>query len=128
MIIYGVAILSVSMLAGLVIGDLLGAAISVQANVGGVGIAMLMLILLSNMNAKKFRLGEFTASGISFWSAMYIPIVVAMAATQNVYAALTGGTLALLAGGLAVAGSFALIPLMTKLHRNRRAPGLDSTP
>lgn len=121
MIIYGVAILSVSMLAGLVIGDLLGAAIGVQANVGGVGIAMLILILLSNMSSKQFRLGELTASGISFWSAMYIPIVVAMAARQNVYAALTGGTLALLAGGLAVAGSFALIPLMTKLHRNREA-------
>ena len=122
MIIYGVAILSVSMLAGLIIGDLLGSAIGVQANVGGVGIAMLFLILLSNMSRKQFRLGELTASGITFWSAMYIPIVVAMAAKQNVYAALTGGTLALLAGGLAVAGSFALIPLMTKLHRNRDAP------
>lgn len=128
MIIYGVAILSMSMLAGLVIGDLLGAAIGVQANVGGVGIAMLILILLSNMSRKEFRLGELTASGITFWSAMYIPIVVAMAARQNVYAALTGGTLALLAGALAVVGSFALIPLMTKLQRNPQAPDPDNTP
>lgn len=119
MIIYGVAILSMSMLAGLVIGDLLGVTIGVHANVGGVGIAMLFLILLSNMSGKQFRLGEITASGISFWSAMYIPIVVAMAARQNVYAAITSGTMALLAGILAVAGSFALIPLMTKLHWNK---------
>jgi len=125
MIIYGVAILSVSMLTGLVIGDLLGAAIGVHANVGGVGIAMLILILLSNMTTKQFRLGELTASGISFWSAMYIPIVVAMAANQNVYAALTSGTMALLAGTLAVAGSFALIPLMTKLQRGNSGSGSD---
>jgi len=126
MIIYGVAILSVSMLAGLIIGDLLGAVIGVQANVGGVGIAMLLLILLSNLSTKQFHVGELTASGITFWSAMYIPIVVAMAARQNVYAALTGGTLALLAGGLAVLGSFALIPVMTKLHWSRqRPPGPD---
>ena len=36
--------------------------------------------------------------GVVFWSAMYIPIVVAMAAQQNVVAAVAGGRLALLAG------------------------------
>jgi len=123
MVIYGVAILSVSMLAGLFIGDLLGIAIGVKANVGGVGIAMLFLILLANLSGEKFRLAPVTANGISFWSAMYIPIVVAMAAKQNVYAAVTGGPLALLAGGLAVAGSFALIPVMTRLHSRRSASG-----
>jgi len=125
MVIYGVTILSVSMLAGLVIGDLLGIAIGVQANVGGVGIAMLFLILLANFSREKFRLGPVTSTGISFWSAMYIPIVVAMAAKQNVHAAVTGGPLALLAGGVAVVGSFALIPLMTRLHRNRQNKGRE---
>ena len=122
MIIYGVAILSLSMLAGLFIGDLLGIAIGVKANVGGVGIAMLILILLDNNPRKKMQLSPITAKGITFWSAMYIPIVVAMAAKQNVYAALTGGPLALLAGALAVACSFALIPLMTKLSEGKRPP------
>lgn len=125
MVIYGVAILSVSMLAGLFIGDLLGILIGVQANVGGVGIAMLFLILLANFSGDKFRLSPITATGISFWSAMYIPIVVAMAAKQNVYAAVTGGPLALVAGGLAVAGSFALIPLMTRIHRARQDNGTE---
>ena len=115
MVIYGVAILSLSMLAGLYIGDLLGIVIGVKANVGGVGIAMLILILLDNNPRKKLQLAPITARGITFWSAMYIPIVVAMAAKQNVYGALSGGPLALLAGTLAVAGSFVLIPLMTRL-------------
>jgi malonate transporter MadL subunit len=122
MVIYGVAILSLSMLAGLFIGDLLGIAIGVQANVGGVGIAMFMLILLDNNPRKKLQLSPITARGITFWSAMYIPIVVAMAAKQNVYGALSGGPLALLAGGLAVVGSFVLIPLMTKLGDGKRRP------
>ncbi len=122
MVIYGVAILSLSMLAGLFIGDLLGIAIGVKANVGGVGIAMLILILLDNNPRKKLQLSTITARGITFWSAMYIPIVVAMAAKQNVYAALAGGPLALLAGTLAVAGSFVLIPLITKLGDGKRRP------
>ena len=125
MVIYGVAILSISMLAGLFIGDLLGIMIGVKANVGGVGIAMLFLILLANFSREKFRMSPITATGISFWSAMYIPIVVAMAAKQNVYAAVTGGPLALVAGGLAVAGSFALIPVMTRMHRERQGTGKE---
>ena len=45
MIIYGVALLSVCLLLGLFLGNLLGAAIGVQANVGGVGMAMVPVLL-----------------------------------------------------------------------------------
>ena len=45
MAIYGTALLSICLLAGLVLGKLLGNLIGVDANVGGVGIAMLLLIL-----------------------------------------------------------------------------------
>lgn len=37
MIIYGVALLSACLIAGLYVGELLGSLIGVQANVGGVG-------------------------------------------------------------------------------------------
>ena len=47
MVIYGVALLSGSMLVGLVAGDLLGQLIGVEANVGGVGIAMLLLLIFT---------------------------------------------------------------------------------
>lgn len=117
MIIYGVAILSLSMLAGVFLGDLLGVVLDVEANVGGVGIAMLVLLFLSNRSGSKIQLSPVTADGITFWSAMYIPIVVAMAAKQDVYAALKGGPVALLAGALAVAGGFALVPVLSRWHR-----------
>ena len=46
---------------------------------------------------------------------MYIPIVVAMAAKQNVVAALSSGWLAIAAGTAAVVGGFLLVPLMARM-------------
>jgi malonate transporter MadL subunit len=115
MIVYGVALLSFCMLLGMYLGDLIGVVIGVKANVGGVGIAMLMLIILSNLSSHKFHLKPLTESGIGFWSAMYIPIVVAMAAKQNVIGAISSGWLAVIAGVSAVVISFALIPLLSRL-------------
>jgi malonate transporter MadL subunit len=116
LIIYGVALLSFCMLVGVFVGDLLGVWLGAEANVGGVGIAMLLLLVLSNLSKKEFQLSPPTASGINFWSAMYIPIVVAMAAKQNVIAALAGGWMAIIAGVAAVAVSFAVIPLLDRVH------------
>jgi malonate transporter MadL subunit len=116
MVIYGVALLSFCMLVGVFVGDVIGDLIGAQANVGGVGIAMLLLIVLSNLSSHKFHLSPPTESGINFWSAMYIPIVVAMAANQNVVAAVSSGWMAVVAGVLAVAVSFACIPLLDRLH------------
>lgn len=115
MVVYGVALLSFCMLLGMYLGDLIGVVIGVKANVGGVGIAMLMLILLSNLSSHRFYLKPLTASGIGFWSAMYIPIVVAMAARQNVIGAISSGWLAVIAGVSAVVISFALIPFLSRL-------------
>ena len=115
MIVYGVALLAFCTLAGVMLGDLLGVLLGVQANVGGVGIAMLLLIILSSLSSEKLHLSLPTKSGIHFWSAMYIPIVVAMAARQNVVAALSSGWVAVIAGAGAVALSFALIPLFSRL-------------
>jgi malonate transporter MadL subunit len=117
MVIYGVALLSFCTLTGILAGDILGDLIGVEANVGGVGIAMLILLFLANLFGKKFSLGEPTEKGIGFWSAMYIPIVVAMAAKQNVIAAISSGWLAIIAGAAAVLVSFAMIPLLTRLGR-----------
>jgi malonate transporter MadL subunit len=115
MVIYGVALLSFCLLVGLYLGSLLGSAIGVQANVGGVGIAMLLLIILSNISSLKFKLARLTENGINFWSAMYIPIVVAMAAKQNVVAAVSSGWLAVVAGLAAVILSFAMVPVLSRL-------------
>jgi malonate transporter MadL subunit len=103
------------MIAGIFVGELLGKLIGVQANVGGVGIAMLLLILLSDYMRKHGRLNPVSRQGVLFWSSIYIPVVVAMATKQNVIAAVKGGPAALLAGALAVVVSFALVPVISRI-------------
>jgi malonate transporter MadL subunit len=121
MIIYGVALLSLCTLMGLFLGDLLGVLLGIPANVGGVGIAMILLIFGGSYLVKKRPLHPKTEQGIEFWSAIYIPIVVAMAAQQNVYGALSGGPTAILAGTLAVVLSFMLVPVLTKLGQPEKS-------
>lgn len=96
MIIYGTAILAACHLLGVYIGDALGSLIGVKANVGGVGIAMMMLIAVRVYLHKRGLMPDTTEAGVGFWAAMYIPVVVAMAAQQNVVAALKGGPVALI--------------------------------
>jgi malonate transporter MadL subunit len=117
MAIYGTALLSLCLLVGLFIGKLLGVLIGVNANVGGVGIAMLMFIFLSEQFQKTGRLEPPSERGIIFWSSIYIPIVVAMAASQNVLAAIKGGPLAIIAGALSVLVCFALVPVISRLGK-----------
>lgn len=129
MIVYGVALLSVCLILGMLIGETLGVLLGVEANVGGVGIAMLFLVLASNSDRLKTLVEGASGEGIKFWSAMYIPIVVAMAARQNVAAAVDGGFLALTAGMAAVVVSFALVPVISKIGGTNAATaeGVSST-
>jgi len=115
MAIYGTALLSICLLTGLCLGKLLGTVIGVDANVGGVGIAMLMLIVVADKLQQSGHMPQPSRNGILFWSSIYIPIVVAMAASQNVQAAITGGPAAIIAGALVVAICFALVPLISRL-------------
>jgi malonate transporter MadL subunit len=115
LVIYGVALLAGCYLAGTFLGDLLGVALGVDANVGGVGIAMLLLIFVSDALIKRGRLKPVTREGVMFWSAIYIPVIVAMAARQNVVAALDGGMMAFVAGALAVVACFLLVPVISRI-------------
>ena len=123
MIVFGVALLSVCLILGMLIGEALGVLLGVDANVGGVGIAMLFLVFASNSDVFKAMTEGAAGDGVKFWSAMYIPIVVAMAARQNVAAAVDGGVLALVAGVAAVVVSFALVPVISRLG-NKDGPNL----
>ena len=115
MIVYGVALLSGCLILGMIIGEALGAALKVDANVGGVGIAMIFLVLASNSEKFRSLTQDAAGSGIKFWSAMYIPIVVPMAARQDVAGATEGGLLAIVAGVAAVTVSLALVPILSKI-------------
>ena len=126
MIIYGVALLSGCLLLGLLGGEILGVILGVQANVGGVGIAMLLLVLACSSRKFKTLVEGDSGKGIKFWSAMYIPIIVAMAAKQNVVAAVNGGMVALAAGVMAVIACFALVPVLSKLGSKGAAVSKDN--
>ncbi len=126
MTIYGVALLSGCLLLGLLGGEILGVILGVQANVGGVGIAMLLLVLACSSRKFKTLVEGDSGKGIKFWSAMYIPIIVAMAAKQNVVAAVNGGMVALAAGVMAVVACFSLVPVLSKLGSKGAAVSKDN--
>ena len=133
MVIDGVALLAICLLTGLFTGELLGQLIGVEANVGGVGIAMLMLILVGDWLNRRRPFLPKTREGVLFWSGIYIPIVVAMAARQNVVAAIDGGLAAFLAGAMAVVVGLLLVPVISRVGAEPAtdaggAPGGDEPP
>lgn len=115
MVLYGVAALALCMLVGTLVGEALGVAIGVDANVGGVGFAMIMLVLVTDRLRRRGKFPQASEQGVMFWSAMYIPIVIAMAATQNVVEALAGGPMAIVAGLAALAAGAALVPVISRV-------------
>ena len=115
MVFYGTAILSACLVTGLILGKLLGLVVGLDANVGGVGIAMLLLIGVCDRLHATGKIKPLTERGIAFWGAIYIPVVVAMAASQNVIGALKGGPVAIVAGVLAVVACYALVPVLSKM-------------
>ncbi|MBW8775694.1 MAG: malonate transporter subunit MadL [Stenotrophomonas sp.] len=117
MIIYGTALLAVCHLLGIFLGDLLGQALGVKTNVGGVGIAMLLLIFARLYMHKRDILPKLTELGVEYWGAMYIPVVVAMAAQQDMVAALRGGPVAVLSAIGAVAVCAVVIAAINRSER-----------
>lgn len=118
--IYGVAILAICFLIGHIIGDQLGRMLHMDGNLGGVGFAMLFLILVNDYCKKKNILQPETESGMLFWSSMYIPVVVAMSASQNVQKAIKGGWAAFLIGIFATLACFMIVPLIIKMSNSKK--------
>ncbi|RTQ32984.1 malonate transporter subunit MadL [Variovorax gossypii] len=126
MIIFGTALLAVCHLLGIFIGDLLGQALGVKTNVGGVGIAMLLLIFARLYMQKNDKLPKLTELGVEYWGAMYIPVVVAMAAQQDMVAALRGGPVALLSALAAVAVCAIVIAAINRTERQAESSASES--
>ena len=114
MIIYGVGILAFSFLMGQFIGESLGYWLGINANVGGVGFAMLILLTIKEWFLKKGWFDNAFEQGVDFWSKMYIPVVIAMSASQNVKLAVSSGFLAIIVGVLPVFLGFVLFPFLFK--------------
>lgn len=109
--IYGVALLAACMFLGSLLGNLLGLLTGLGSDIGGVGFAMLFLLLMTNSKKVSSLLPKNYSKGIEFWKEMFIPVVIAMSASQNVISALSGGLLALVAGLSVVLVAFLLIPI-----------------
>lgn len=117
--IYGTALLAACLLVGVSTGKLLGALLGIDADIGGVGVAMLLLIFCSDWLRRRGLMSPPSENGILFWGQIYVPIVVAMAASQNVRGALGGGTMAFLAGAVTVVICFALVKILARAGRNQ---------
>ena len=123
--IYGLGLVGICMFIGSLFGNLIGKLINslvpsveITGDIGGVGFAMLLLIIGTNYIDKKGKpLSEKTSRGISLLSALYIPIVVAMSANQNMYSAFSSGAVAFVAGILATIGGLLLVPVITKIGK-----------
>ncbi len=119
MIIYGVALLAACYLIGQTIGELLGQWLNINSNVGGVGFAMLLLILVNQWMHKRKWLTPEMENGILFWSNLYIPVIVAMSAIQDVKAATSGGMVALLAGIIPTALCIMMVPVLMRIGNGK---------
>lgn len=117
MTIYGTALLAGCHLLGIIFGELIGRSLGMTTNVGGVGIAMILLISLRFLLHKRGMFTETSETGVQYWSALYIPVVVAMAMQQNVIAALRGGPVALLAAIGTVAACSLCISFINRLEK-----------
>lgn len=112
--IYGVALLAGCMMVGSFIGNLLGLLTGLGSDIGGVGFAMILLLLATNSKKISQFLPEGYTKGLDFWKEMFIPVIIAMSASQNVISAMEGGAIALTAGLGVVAVMFLMIPIFNK--------------
>ncbi len=115
--IYGVAILAGCTLVGSFIGNLIGMLIGLGSDVGGVGFAMILLLLITNSQKTFSKFPKGTSEGLTFWKEMFLPVVIAMSMTQNVYQALSSGIVAFTAGLAAVVAAFLLLPVLNKMTK-----------
>ena len=125
MVIYGVLLLSLCYFAGLFVGEVMGRFVGLNANVGGVGFAMLFLLLLCSYSetVKNSLRNERLCSGLKFWQNMYIPVVIAMSASQDVVKAVRSGWLAILCGVTITVLSLCLIPFVSRISSSKAKQG-----
>ena len=112
--IYGVALLAGCAFIGSLIGELLGVLTGLNSDIGGVGFAMILLLIATNSKTVNKIMPEGYTKGINFWKEMFIPVIIAMSMSQNVISALDGGILALTLGVGIVIVMLLLIPLFNK--------------
>ena len=118
--IYGVATLAACMLLGTLMGTVFGDLIGAGTEIGGVGFAMLLLIFVTNSTKLSFTQKPAFVQGMTFWKSMFIPVVIAMTATQNVFHMLSSSVVAIVAGAAAVGFSYFMLFVLHKLDQKKK--------
>ena len=121
--IYGVATLAACMLLGTLMGTVFGDLIGAGTEIGGVGFSMLLLIFITNSKKLTFTQKPAFIQGMNFWKAMFIPVVIAMTATQNVFQMLSSSIVAIAAGAAAVGFSYLMLFVLHKLDQRKAGAG-----
>lgn len=118
MIIYGTALLAVSYLLGVFLGGLLGKILGVEANIGGVAIAMILLIVGKELLAKK-------AISLSLPSLVFYTGQVCISLSlllwlqgQNVVAALSGGMVAAVVSVIALTATVFVVRWLNSMDND----------
>ena len=119
--IYGVALLAGCMFVGSFIGNILGLLTGLGSDIGGVGFAMLLLLLVTNSKKITSWLPEKYEKGLEFWKDMFIPVVIAMSSAQDVYHALSGGMLAFVGGVAVIVASFIIVAILSRFTNKKAA-------
>ena len=119
--IYGVAVLAGCMLAGTFIGTVFGNVIGAGTEIGGVGFAMLLLIFITNCEKLKFTQKPAFIQGMTYWKAMFIPVVIAMTSCQNVFSMLSSSIVAIAAGAAAVGFSYFMLYILHIISKRKEA-------
>ena len=83
------------------------------------GFAMLLLIFVTNSKKLSFTQKPAFIQGVNFWKAMFIPVVIAMTATQNVYSMLSSSMVAIVAGAAAVGFPCLMLFVLHKLDQKK---------
>ncbi len=115
--IYGVALLAGCMFIGSFLGNLLGLVTGLGSDIGGVGFAMILLLIVTNSKKASKILPKDYTKGLDYWKEMFIPVVIAMSASQNVVSAIDGGVLAFVAGIGVVVMAFLLVPVLNSFTK-----------
>lgn len=107
-------LIAASILAGNVSGMLLGKLFGQSINIGGIGFSVIFLLTFSHMLKKRGIFSEKMEQGMGFWKELYTMAIVAVAASQDVYSALSKGAIAVLAGSVPVFLVIGIVTIWTR--------------
>ena len=83
MVIYGTTVISISLFLGTLIGDILGKITGIDSNIGGVGFAMIILLVITGYILPTEKMRADTKAGLQFWQGMYVPVAIVITRVRS---------------------------------------------